>query len=113
MNSVRRAAIAGLALAGLFGVSACNTDALSKREAVVHFEAGAPASDHQAVLAACGHVSTNVVPEPMSTSSLPSDAVGNVRFRIDHANDRELNLLVQCIDKQPGVNGWDIPDLTN
>jgi hypothetical protein len=113
VGSIRRVVSAGIAVGALLGVSACNTSALSKREAVVYFSDNAPESDHQAVLTACGHVSPHVVPEPIQSSSLASNQVGNVRFRIDHANDHDLGQLMICLNKQPDVKGFDIPDLTN
>ena len=52
-------------------------------------------------------------PEPIVKSDLASDAVGDVRFRIDHADDKDIALLTECLNKQPGVVGVDIPDLTD
>ena len=46
-------------------------------------------------------------------SKLASDAVGDVRFRIDHADDKDFALLTECLNKQPGVAGVDVPDLTD
>jgi hypothetical protein len=100
-------------LAAALTASGCNSSALSKQEMVVHFDPGAPQSDHANVLKACGHVTPDTVPEPMATSDLVSNNVGNVRFRTDHANDHDLALLTECIDKQPGVAGVETPDLTN
>ena len=34
----------------------------------------------------------------------------DVRFRIDHASDRDENLLLQCLGRQRGVVGTDVPD---
>jgi hypothetical protein len=102
------------AVVGLLAVSGCNSSALTKQELVVYFKAGAPASDHQAALKACSHASPKAVPEPIPTGpSLPADTVGNVRFRIDHADDRDIALLTECLNRQPGVSGVDVPDLTN
>jgi len=99
-------------VAGLFTAS-CNSSALSKQELVVYFKQSAPASDHTSALKACAHVTPEATPEPIASSSLPSNAVGDVRFRIDHANDAALALLTECLSKQPGVTGVDVPDLTN
>jgi hypothetical protein len=109
----KRLAVCAAAVASVAAASGCNTSSLSKRELVVHFSIDASAADHAAALAACSDVSTATVPEPMSTSSLPSQSVGDVRFRIDHANDRQVALLTECLDTQPGVVGVDTPDLTN
>jgi hypothetical protein len=36
-----------------------------------------------------------------------------VRFRIDHADDKDIALLTECLSRQPGVVGVDTPDLTD
>jgi hypothetical protein len=95
------------------GLTGCNSSSLSKLELVVYFSQNAPQSEHVAALKACGHVTPETVPEPLATGTLPSDSVGDVRFRIDHANDREVALLTECLNKQPGVVGVDTPDLTD
>jgi hypothetical protein len=111
--SVRPVVLTGaLVLAGL-GAAGCNSSALSKQELVVTFDPNAPASEHAAALQACAHATPEATPEPIVTSSLPSSSVGDVRFRVDHANDRALALLTECLNQQPGVKGVDIPDLTN
>jgi hypothetical protein len=97
----------------LVAVSGCNTTALTKVEMVVYFTQNAPTSDHEAALKACAHSAPNVYPEPIVKSNLASDAVGDVRFRIDHADDKDLALLTECLNKQPGVAGVDTPDLTD
>jgi hypothetical protein len=109
-----RQLVVGVALAVVMvALGGCNDSALTKTEMVVYFYQNAPESEHVAALHACSHVSPEVVPEPITKSTLPSDAVGDVRFRIDHANDRELALLTECLNKQPGVQGVDTPDLTD
>jgi hypothetical protein len=104
----------GVVLVGLaVAASGCNSSALTKEEMVVYFTQNAPQSDHVQALKACGHAAPNVIPEQITKSKLPSDAVGDVRFRIDHANDKDLALLTECLNKQPGVEGVDTPDLTD
>jgi hypothetical protein len=103
--------IAGGAI--LLATAGCNSSALSKQELVVYFAQDAPMTDHTAALRACAHVTPEATPEPMATSSLPSNSVGDIRFRIDHANDKDVALLTECLAKQPGVKGVDVPDLTN
>jgi hypothetical protein len=101
------AAALGLVLAG------CNASALTKRELVVYFTPDATQSQHLAALDACAHVTPEATPEPFSTTGPAADTVGNVRFRIDHADDKALAELETCLSKQPGVQGADIPDLTD
>jgi hypothetical protein len=105
----------GVVAAGLVvSLSGCNASSLSKVELVVYFGPNAPQSDHIAALRACSHVSPETVPEPIETASnLASDVVGDVRFRIDHANDKEIAQLTECLNKQPGVVGVDTPDLSD
>jgi hypothetical protein len=111
--SVRRLVVGAAAALALTAAAGCNTSALTKTELVVYFWPSAPLSDHAAALKACSHVSPETVPEPIVKSRLASDAVGDVRFRIDHANDHDLALLTECLNKQPGVQGVDTPDLTD
>jgi hypothetical protein len=99
----------GVALVASVALAGCN-GSLSKRELVVHFTQTATPAEHQAVLTACAHAAPNTSPEPMTVSRFPSDQVGNVRFRIDHADDRDLSKLIACLNKQHGVVGVDIPD---
>ncbi|HEX3824446.1 MAG TPA: hypothetical protein VHV79_08275 [Mycobacteriales bacterium] len=109
-----RRLVVGVCAAGLLvGLAGCNASALTKVELVVYFNPNAPISDHAAALKACGHVSPQAIPEPIVKSNLVSDNVGDVRFRIDHANDKELAELTECLNKQPGVVGVDTPDLTD
>jgi hypothetical protein len=112
---MRRRALAVCAglVAVLAMVAGCNTSALDKVELVVYFTQNAPASDHLNALHACAHAAPNAYPEPITKSNLVSDSVGDVRFRIDHANDKDIALLTECLRKQPGVVGYDTPDLTD
>jgi hypothetical protein len=109
----RRLAVCGALVGGLALLTGCNSSALTKVEMVVYFQQNAPVSDHAAALKACAHAAPNVNPEPIVPGNLASDAVGDVRFRIDHADDKDLALLTECLNKQPGVAGVDIPDLTD
>ena len=94
-------------------VSACNASALTKRELVVYFNSSATNAQREAVLQVCGNVSPDAVPEPFSTKGPVAQQVGDVRFRIDHADDRSIAHLETCLHHQPGVVGDQIPDLTN
>ncbi|HVX69657.1 MAG TPA: hypothetical protein VHA79_08215 [Mycobacteriales bacterium] len=109
----RRLVSIASAVAIAAAVSGCNAAALSKREMVVHFDPSATTEQHRAALDACAHVTTAATPEPFSTTGPVSNQINNVRYRIDHANDRDIALLTTCLSKQPGVIGEDIPDLSN
>jgi hypothetical protein len=109
----RRAAAIVTVLAAAATVAGCNTSSLTKQELVVYFNDGAPQAQHVAALHACAHAAPEVSPEPITTSRLPANQVGDVRFRVDHANAKDIALLTECLDKQPGVKGFDIPDLTD
>jgi hypothetical protein len=108
-----RLAIGGAIMVAAIAVSGCNTSAFTKVELVVYFKPNAPTSDHAAALKACAHAAPNATPEPIVKSTLVSDSVGDVRFRIDHANDKDIALLSECLNQQPGVLGIDTPDLTD
>ena len=48
----------------------------------------------------------HVIPEPLPTGAsarLASAQVNDVRFRVDHASDRDINQLLLCLRRQPGV----------
>jgi len=109
----RHLLLGGLAVISVLAVSGCNDSALTKRELVVYFNDNSPESVHLAALRACGHATPEATPEPFATSSLQSNNVGDVRFRIDHADDKALATLENCLSRQPGVVGVDIPDLTD
>ncbi|HWB67127.1 MAG TPA: hypothetical protein VG708_09910 [Mycobacteriales bacterium] len=91
----------------------CNTSALTKRELVVYFNPNAPLADHAHALNSCAHATSGATPEPTTSSTLPSQVASDIRFRIDHANDKQLSILEACLQRQPGVVGVDIPDVAD
>lgn len=108
---MRRAATGvACALTASLVLGGCSGGALSKRELVVVFSSSATAADHRAALDACTGVAPHTSPEPIIASTYVSDRVGNVRFRIDHANDHDIAMLLKCLTKQRGVLGYNIPD---
>jgi hypothetical protein len=109
----RRLALLAAAVPVLAAVSGCNVEGLTKRELVVDFLPSATDAQRAAVLEACGHVTPDASPEPFQTTGPAANRVGNVRFRIDHANDREIARLETCLSQQPGVRGDHIPDVIN
>ena len=60
---------------------------------------------HENALKACTGVAPHTSPEPIVHSTFASSRVSDVRFRIDHANDREIAQLQACLGEQPGVIG--------
>jgi hypothetical protein len=109
----RRLALPIVAVAVGLILSGCNANALSKRELVFYFNSAATTAQHRAALDACAHVTPEATPEPFTTSGPVSNQVGDVRFRIDHADDKAIAQLTECMTKQPGVKGVDTPDLTD
>lgn len=93
-----------LALAMALG--GCNA---TKRELTVVFDAGTTDAQRVAALQACTATAPHATPEPVITPT--PRAAGplrhvNVTFRIDAANDRDLARLEACLQRQPGVRGF-------
>ncbi len=84
-------------------------DQLRQRELVVKFDPGATPQQHRAARAACAGI-PNTSPEPIGPGTLKSSRLNDVRFRIDNASYRELARLTECLNRQPGVRGIDIPE---
>jgi hypothetical protein len=97
-----------LALAGT--LTGCRqTAGLSKQEVVVVFRSDATAADHSRVYAACKNL-PGIDPEPLVTDSKYSATlVNNVRYRVDHATNYELQQLYNCLSKDPSVLGYKPP----
>ena len=95
----------------ILGLSACRqTAGLSKQEIVVVFTTGATAADHARVWGLCQHI-TNVDPEPLvTTSKYPATLLYNVRFRVDHATNLQLQQLFNCLKQDPTVVGTNSGD---
>jgi hypothetical protein len=102
-----------LALTVVGSLAGCNTSAFTKQELVVYFQPGTTQAQKLTALHNCEHATPEAVPEPVDTSSVAADQVGDIRFRIDHANDKEVSILEDCLHKQVGIQGVDIPDLTD
>ena len=110
-----RRLVATCILAGttMSALSGCNTSALTKQELVVYFQPGTTTAQKLTALDNCKHATPEAVAEPIDHSGLPSDQIGDIRFRIDHADDKQLSLLENCLHKQIGIQGVQIPDLTD
>jgi cell division septation protein DedD len=111
--SGRRAPAGVAALCGLLALvlGGCNNANLTRRELVVHFDTSASAADHTAARTACASAAPHASPEPApSPSTRGAQPANDVRFRVDHASDRDLNALLQCLRRQRGVAGFDLPE---
>jgi hypothetical protein len=86
--------------------SGCRQTAnLSKQEVVVQFTVDATPADHARVWALCQHVD-GAVPEPLVTKSkYPATLLFNVRYRVDHATNFQLQQLYDCLKQDPSVLG--------
>jgi hypothetical protein len=102
--------LSGTIMAALSG---CNTSALTKVELVVYFQPGTTTAQKLTALNNCKHSTPAAVDEPVDHSGLPSDQIGDIRFRIDHADDKQVSELENCLHKQIGIQGVQIPDLTD
>jgi hypothetical protein len=108
---VRRGAILAVTVVCLTTAAGCNKQGLTRRELVVHFAPSASASEHDAARSACATAAPHASPEPAPTAAQQGPAPAtDVRFRVDQASDRDINQLLQCLRKQPGVLGFDLPD---
>jgi len=103
--------------AGIMGVAAIaaslagcrQTASLSVQEVVVVFKPDATQADHARVYAACKAV-PGVSPEPLVTDSkYLATLQNNVRYRVDHASNAELQQLYSCLAKDPSVAGYKPP----
>jgi len=104
--------LAALALLGAVVLSGCNAN-LSKREIVVHFDPSASSAQHAAARTACANAAPHASPEPIVHTSYISTHISDIRFRVDKADDRDLNILFNCLRQQPGVIGVSDPmDMT-
>jgi hypothetical protein len=106
---VRSNLVAALALVPLLAGCA-SYQRLASQEVVVHFAADAPQSDHAAARAHCsGYAGTTPEPAPSATK-IVSVRVYDVRFVVTDASDAQLASLLNCLRKQPGVVGVDVPE---
>jgi len=106
-----RLATAILGAAGIaILLSGCRqTASLNLQEVVVVFKPDATQADHARVYAACKNL-PGVSPEPLVTDSkYLATLQNNVRYRVDHATNYELQQLYQCLGKDPSVAGYKPP----
>lgn len=109
MRAARVVAVAVLASGlGLSAVGCSGQSALTFREVVVKFAPSATPEQHRAARAACDGL-PHTSPEPIPSNAGKAARLNDVRFRVDQASDAELNALYQCLIRQPGVIGVDIP----
>ena len=79
----------------------CNA---TKRELVVFFTSASTAAQHLQARSNCATVASHATAEPMTTSTGGGNP--DVRFRIDHASDKDIATLEACLQRQPGVSGF-------
>lgn len=95
----------------LLAMAACRTTVSLNREVVVVFKPGATEVDRDRVRTACAGASPHASPEPEGAGSLKSSRVNDVRFRVDKADNAELNKLYTCLTADPSVRGVDLPEM--
>jgi hypothetical protein len=103
-----RCAVAGAGLLCLVGMlTGCRQTAnLSRQEVVVVFKADATQADHSRVWALCQHID-GTEPEPLVTESKYLATLrSNVRFKVDHATNYQLQQLFTCLKQDPSVVGY-------
>lgn len=100
--------VAGFAL--MCALAGCRqTASLSVQEVVVQFKDGATAADHARVYEECGNL-PGASAEPLVTDSkYKATLLNNVRYRVDHASNYELQQLYNCLGKDPSVVGYKPP----
>lgn len=84
----------------------CNA---TRRELTVVFTPGTSNDQRAAALRACTGAAPHTSPEPIPTPTGQRgiERTGSlVRFRIDAANDQNIARLEECLQKQPGVQGF-------
>lgn len=73
------------------------------------FVSGTPNAQREAAMRACAGTTPHATPEPVITPSprhgAPARNIG-ITFRIDAANDQDIARLEACLQKQPGVQGF-------
>lgn len=99
---LRPAVVAAAVLAAAVAVTGCNA---TKRELTVVFGTGASRTQQESALHACAGAAPHTSPEPLPTPGGRFTSPG-IRFRIDHADDRDIARLESCLEKQPGVRGF-------
>ena len=109
-NGIVTAITAITALGAIVGLSGCRqTASLSMQEVVVVFKTGATPADHARVYAACKAL-PGVSPEPLVTQSkYQATLQNNVRYRVYHATNYQLQQLYDCLGKDPSVIGYKPP----
>ena len=109
----RRRLVAGIsgATVMVLALAGCRqTASLSKQEIVVVFTSSATAADHARVWGLCQHI-PGVDPEPLDTTSkYKATLLYNVRFRVDHATNLQLQQLFNCLKQDPTVVGTNSGD---
>ena len=106
-RGARAAWAAGLVATILAASAGCKqTASLTRAEVVVVFKPAATQADHSRVYAKCASVA-GTSPEPLvTTSKYPATLRSNVRYRVDHATNFDLQQLYNCLTGDPSVAGY-------
>lgn len=103
---MRRRLLPGVLAALIAFVLAGCGRAVVRQEVVVHFVPGATQADHLRVWQSCPG-GPGVIREPLATDSrYPSTLLNNVRYRVETANNYQLQQLYDCLRKDPSVAGY-------
>jgi hypothetical protein len=85
------------------------TRTLGQREIVVHFVLGTTLADKAKVAGLCSSLPV-ASPEPLPTSeNSPAARLGEVRFRVDKADNTQILQLVRCAQGFPEVRYVEMP----
>jgi hypothetical protein len=97
---------ATVAAAAVMTLTGCNA---TNRELTIVFTAGTTDAQRTAALRACTGAAPHTSPEPVPTPTSTRGILrygAPIRFRIDQASDRDIARLEECLQKQPGVQGF-------
>jgi hypothetical protein len=98
----------------LLGVTGCSQfdKSLGQQQALVSFTDNTSNSVRLQVRAACGKL-PGVSPAPIPKGESLTDALSQVVYQIDNADDADIARLQECLQKYPSVAGIDIQDSTD
>ncbi|HEV3379807.1 MAG TPA: hypothetical protein VG142_02295 [Trebonia sp.] len=110
MRVLRLVVFTGLALC-LLGVTGCSQfdKSLGQQQALVSFNDNTPNSVRMQVRDACGKL-PGVTPSPIPPGVSLNEALSEVVYQINNADDADIARLEECLQKYPSVTGINIQD---